>query len=125
MSQCPRRGSAESRGTLKSGDRLLAEYVRAEGPGRRHGRVAQVRQAEDVLDGAQQRVVVVRDGADGTGPDERGQQDRADAAAAGEVYQAVARTPTPAPDRPFRGLSNAANYSRLWLGIEVFPTTFT
>jgi undecaprenyl-diphosphatase len=33
------------------------------------------------------------------------------------VYQAVARTPTPALDRPFRGLSNAANYSRLWLGI--------
>jgi membrane-associated phospholipid phosphatase len=35
------------------------------------------------------------------------------------VYQAVARTPTPALDRPFRGLSNAANYSRLWLGIAV------
>ena len=33
------------------------------------------------------------------------------------VYQAVAHTPTPALDRPFRGLSNAANYSRLWLGI--------
>jgi membrane-associated phospholipid phosphatase len=33
------------------------------------------------------------------------------------VYQAVARTPTPALDRPFRRLSNAANYSRLWLGI--------
>jgi membrane-associated phospholipid phosphatase len=33
------------------------------------------------------------------------------------VYQAVARTPTPALDRPFRGLSNAANYSRLWLAI--------
>jgi hypothetical protein len=35
------------------------------------------------------------------------------------VYQAVARTPTPALDRPFRGLSNVANYSRLWLGIAV------
>jgi membrane-associated phospholipid phosphatase len=33
------------------------------------------------------------------------------------VYQAVARTPTPVLDRPFRRLSNAANYSRLWLGI--------
>jgi membrane-associated phospholipid phosphatase len=33
------------------------------------------------------------------------------------VYQAVALTPTPALDRPFRRLSNAANYSRLWLGI--------
>jgi undecaprenyl-diphosphatase len=33
------------------------------------------------------------------------------------VYQAVAHTPTPALDRPIRGLSNAANYSRLWLGI--------
>jgi hypothetical protein len=33
------------------------------------------------------------------------------------VYQAVARTPTPVLDRPFRELSNAANYSRLWLGI--------
>jgi membrane-associated phospholipid phosphatase len=33
------------------------------------------------------------------------------------VYQAVARTPTPVLDRPLRRLSNAANYSRLWLGI--------
>jgi undecaprenyl-diphosphatase len=33
------------------------------------------------------------------------------------VYQAVARTPTPALDRPFRRLSDAATYSRLWLGI--------
>jgi membrane-associated phospholipid phosphatase len=33
------------------------------------------------------------------------------------VYQAVAQTPTPALDGPFRRLSNAANYSRLWLGI--------
>jgi membrane-associated phospholipid phosphatase len=35
------------------------------------------------------------------------------------VYQAVARTPTSALDRRFHGLSNAANYSRLWLGIAV------
>lgn len=35
------------------------------------------------------------------------------------VYQAVAHTPTPALDRPLRRLSNAANYSRLWLGIGV------
>jgi hypothetical protein len=33
------------------------------------------------------------------------------------VYQAVARTPTPALDRPLRRLSHAANHSRLWLGI--------
>jgi undecaprenyl-diphosphatase len=33
------------------------------------------------------------------------------------VYQAVADTPTPELDRPIRRLSNAANYSRLWLGI--------
>jgi hypothetical protein len=32
----------------------LAEYVRAEGPELRHGRVAEVWQAEDVLDRAQQ-----------------------------------------------------------------------
>jgi hypothetical protein len=51
----------------------------------RHGGVAEVRQAEHVLDGAQQRVVVVVDGADGAGPDEQGQQDRPDAAAAGAV----------------------------------------
>jgi hypothetical protein len=77
MSQCPRRRSAKSRGTLKSGGRLLAECVHAEGPDLRRGRVAQVRQAEDVLDGAQQRVVIAGDGADGAGPDERGQEDRA------------------------------------------------
>jgi hypothetical protein len=41
-----------------------------------------VRQAEDVLHGAQQRVVVGVHGADGAGPDQGGQQDRADAAAA-------------------------------------------
>ena len=33
------------------------------------------------------------------------------------AYQAVAETPTPALDRPMRSLSNAANRSRLWLGI--------
>jgi undecaprenyl-diphosphatase len=34
------------------------------------------------------------------------------------VYQVVADTPTPVLDGPFRQLSNAANYSRLWLGIS-------
>ena len=33
------------------------------------------------------------------------------------VYQAVALTPTAELDGPLRHLSNAANYSRLWLGI--------
>jgi undecaprenyl-diphosphatase len=33
------------------------------------------------------------------------------------LYQAVARTPTPELDEPVRRLSDAANYSRLWLGI--------
>lgn len=33
------------------------------------------------------------------------------------VYTAVAQTPTPTLDIPVRRLSNAANYSRLWLGI--------
>ncbi len=33
------------------------------------------------------------------------------------VYQAVADTPTPTLDVHVRRLSNAANYSRLWLGI--------
>jgi membrane-associated phospholipid phosphatase len=33
------------------------------------------------------------------------------------VYQAVADTPTPQLDGHVRRLSNAANYSRLWLGI--------
>jgi membrane-associated phospholipid phosphatase len=33
------------------------------------------------------------------------------------VYQAVADTPTPELDAPVRRLSNAANYSRIWLGI--------
>jgi membrane-associated phospholipid phosphatase len=33
------------------------------------------------------------------------------------VYQAVADTPTPQLDPHMRRLSNAANYSRLWLGI--------
>lgn len=39
------------------------------------------------------------------------------------VYQAVAETPTPALDEPFRRLSNAANYSRLWLGIAAVIAT--
>jgi membrane-associated phospholipid phosphatase len=33
------------------------------------------------------------------------------------LYTAVARSQTPALDEPLRRLSNAANYSRLWLGI--------
>jgi len=33
------------------------------------------------------------------------------------VYQAVSNTPTPTLDDHVRRLSNAANYSRLWLGI--------
>ena len=33
------------------------------------------------------------------------------------VYQAVADTPTPQLDAHIRRLSNAANYSRIWLGI--------
>jgi membrane-associated phospholipid phosphatase len=33
------------------------------------------------------------------------------------VYEAVADTPTPELDGPIRRLSDAANYSRLWLGI--------
>ena len=33
------------------------------------------------------------------------------------VYQAVADTPTPELDAPVRRLSNAANYSRLWLAV--------
>ena len=33
------------------------------------------------------------------------------------VYEAVARTPTAALDGPVRRLSEAADYSRLWLGI--------
>jgi membrane-associated phospholipid phosphatase len=33
------------------------------------------------------------------------------------VYKAVADTPTPQLDRHVRRLSNAANYSRLWLGV--------
>jgi membrane-associated phospholipid phosphatase len=39
-----------------------------------------------------------------------GQVDRA-------VYRAVAGTPTPTLDRPLRRLSEAANQSRLWIGI--------
>jgi membrane-associated phospholipid phosphatase len=33
------------------------------------------------------------------------------------VYEAVARTPTGSLDAPMRRLSEAANYSRLWLGL--------
>jgi len=33
------------------------------------------------------------------------------------VYEAVADTPTPELDGPVRKLSNAATYSRLWLGV--------
>ena len=33
------------------------------------------------------------------------------------VYRAIADTPTPQLDGPVRRLTNAANYSRLWLGI--------
>ena len=33
------------------------------------------------------------------------------------AYEAVARTATPSLDEPIQRLSNAANYSRLWLGI--------
>jgi membrane-associated phospholipid phosphatase len=33
------------------------------------------------------------------------------------VYDAVARTPTGSLDEPIRKLSNAADYSRLWLGL--------
>jgi hypothetical protein len=57
-------------------------------PGRRTWPAAWPRRpgaaGRDVLDGAQQRVVVVvRNGADGAGADERGQPDRPDAAAVG------------------------------------------
>jgi undecaprenyl-diphosphatase len=31
------------------------------------------------------------------------------------VYEAIARTPTPTPDRAMRWLSHAASYSRLWI----------
>jgi membrane-associated phospholipid phosphatase len=40
------------------------------------------------------------------------------------VYQAVAMTPTPHLDDVFRRLSNAANYSRLWLGMAAAIATF-
>lgn len=35
------------------------------------------------------------------------------------IYAAIADTPTPSLDEPLRQLSNAANYSKLWLGIAV------
>src|SRR4051794_29769684 len=34
------------------------------------------------------------------------------------VYAAIAATPTPRLDRAFRRVSEAANYSRLWLGVS-------
>jgi membrane-associated phospholipid phosphatase len=40
------------------------------------------------------------------------------------VYEAVADTPTPELDGPVRRLSNAANYSRLWLGIAAVIAVF-
>jgi membrane-associated phospholipid phosphatase len=40
------------------------------------------------------------------------------------VYQAVADTPTPELDGPFRRLSDAANNSRLWLGIAAAIAMF-
>lgn len=40
------------------------------------------------------------------------------------VYQAVAVTPTPHLDDAFRQLSEAANYSRLWLGMGAAIATF-
>jgi membrane-associated phospholipid phosphatase len=40
------------------------------------------------------------------------------------VYEAVAGTPTPELDEPFRRLSNAANNSRLWLGIAAAIAVF-
>ncbi|RPJ52875.1 MAG: phosphatase PAP2 family protein [Acidobacteria bacterium] len=40
------------------------------------------------------------------------------------VYAAVADTPTPELDGPVRRLSNAANYSRLWLGIAAVIALF-
>lgn len=39
------------------------------------------------------------------------------------VYQAVAVTPTPQLDDALRRLSNAANYSRLWLGLGAVIAT--
>jgi undecaprenyl-diphosphatase len=33
------------------------------------------------------------------------------------VYRAIAGTPTPTLDEPFRRLSNLANHSKLWLGV--------
>src|SRR4051795_4580367 len=39
-------------------------------------------------------------------------------ALAAAVYAAIAATPTPRLDRAFRRVSEAANYSRLWLGVS-------
>ena len=40
------------------------------------------------------------------------------------VYRAVAKTPSPTLDRRLTQLSNAANYSRLWLGIAAGLAVF-
>ncbi len=40
------------------------------------------------------------------------------------VYVAIARTPTPTVDRALRGMSNAANYSRLWMGVAAGLAAF-
>src|SRR6478672_2974723 len=40
------------------------------------------------------------------------------------VYEAVADTPTPELDGPVRRLSNAASYSRLWLGVAAVLAVF-
>jgi membrane-associated phospholipid phosphatase len=40
------------------------------------------------------------------------------------AYEAIARTPTPSLDDPVRRLSNAANGSRLWLGIAAVLAVF-
>jgi undecaprenyl-diphosphatase len=40
------------------------------------------------------------------------------------VYEAVAGTPTPELDGPFRRLSDAANHSRLWLGVAAVIAMF-
>jgi undecaprenyl-diphosphatase len=58
-------------------------------------------QQQSVADALARRVEALR---------ELGAVDRA-------VYEAVADTPTPELDGPVRRLSDAANYSRLWLGI--------
>jgi membrane-associated phospholipid phosphatase len=69
-------------------------------------------QQETVADALARRVEARRGGASRWAEAfrELGAVDRA-------VYEAVARTPTAELDEPVRRLSDAANYSRLWLGI--------